>query len=160
MMPEAVVTAAVFAAVYALLSVGHHVGDHWGQRSVDAVHKQAPGLTGAVHCAIHVAMNTGCKLVFLVPGLVVLGLPVSVGGVVLGLGVDAMSHYVVDRGRPLRALAHATGNASYITRVTVVRTPGGPADDRGPGTGAYELDQAWHRAFVLVAALIIAGVSA
>lgn len=159
MMPESATAAAVFAAVFCLFYVGHRVGDTWGQRSVDAVHKQVPGPRGALHCGIHVAMLTGAKALFLVPGVLVLGLPVSVGGVVLALAVDAMSHYLVDRGAPLRAMARATGNGEFIDRVTVVRTPGGPAAATGPGTGAFELDQAWHLAWVGVAALIVAGFS-
>lgn len=160
MMPENVITAAVFGAVFALLYVGHRVGDTWGQRSVDAVHKQIAGPRGALHCGIHVAMLTGTKLLFLVPGVLVLGLPVSAGGVVLALVVDAMSHYLVDRGAPLAAMARATGNEGFITRVTVVRAPNTAPAANGPGTGAFELDQAWHLAWLAVAALIIAGFSA
>lgn len=158
-LPDFVVSSLIFSVTYALLSVGHHIGDHWIQRGIDACRKQLPGRIGALHCGVHVATVTATKALILIPGLLLLGLPVSWAGVILALVVDAASHYLVDRGRPLRAMATAAGKAEYVERVTVIRTPGGQAETTGPGTGAYELDQAWHRGWVLIAAMIIATAS-
>lgn len=160
MMPENLIGPIIFGCVFALLSVGHHVGDHWVQRGIDACRKQLPGRQGALHCGVHVATVTATKAAILIPGVLLLGLPVSWAGVFLALIADAGSHYLVDRGAPLRAMATAAGKAEYIERVTVVRTPGGAAEATGPGTGAFELDQSWHRLWVLIAALIIALASA
>lgn len=166
MMPEdllpVLIRLALAAWSFCLLYAGHRVGDTWAQRGIDAVRKQETGFQGGVHCLVHVLMLTATKAAFLVPGLLILGAGglVSWGGVALALTLAGVLHYLVDRGRPLYVMARATGQIEFIERVSVVRTPGGPADTRGPGTGAFELDQAWHVACLVPAALIIAGFSA
>lgn len=153
----ALVGAAVAAFCYILMRAGHAAGDHWGQLECDAVHKQGAGPAGVAACARHVLMLTGIKVAALGAGLGAVGLWPLVDPAYLAAAValDAVSHYVVDRGAPLRAMAAAIGRTGYITAVTVVRAPERGPDDKGPGTGAFELDQAWHTVFLAAAAVII-----
>ena len=155
-------TAAVFAATFAALYVAHSVGDHWVQSSCQAATKGLPGWTGRLACGRHVLGLTLTKAVVLVPVVLVLGLPVTALGLVLGLGADAVSHYWADRRTTLKRLADRCGKAEFYSLGTPAH-PGHPATATGEyaptlGTGAYALDQSWHMLWLLIAALVIAAV--
>jgi hypothetical protein len=143
---------AVFTAVFAALYVGHQVGDHWVQTSCQAATKGSPGRAGRAACARHVGSLTATKVVFLIPVLLLTGVAVHPAAVLVGLGVDAVSHYWADRRTTLAALASLVGKGGFH-RLGAPR----PGHDDNPslGTGAYALDQSWHVAWLLVAALII-----
>ncbi|MER6911121.1 transcriptional regulator [Streptomyces sp. NPDC000594] len=152
----------VFAAVFIALWVGHSVGDHWVQTSCQAAGKGAPGWAGRAACARHVASLTATKVVALLPVVWLLDAPVTVTGLLLGLGVDAVSHGWADRRTTLAALAricgleafHNVGTGAHPAHpVTAAGTPAATL-----GTGAYALDQSWHHAWLLIAALVIATV--
>jgi len=153
---------ATFAAAFAALYVAHSVGDHWVQTSCQAATKGQPGWTGRLACGQHVLGLTLTKLVVLIPVVVVLGLHVTALGLVIGLGVDAATHYWADRRTTLARLADRCGKTEFL----VLGTPAHPAHpvtadgSYAPtlGTGAYALDQAWHHLWLLVAALVIAAV--
>lgn len=155
-------SAAVFAAVFAALYVAHSVGDHWVQSSCQAATKGQSGWTGRLACGRHVLGLTLTKGLVLVPVVLVLGLDVGLLGLVLGLGVDAVSHYWADRRTTLARLAKACGKGEFYS----LGTPGHPSHPvtaegtYAPtlGTGAYALDQSWHMIWLLVAALLIAAV--
>lgn len=153
-MPE--LDLAVFAAAFAALFAAHHVGDHWVQTSDQAAVKGDPGWSGRRACAAHVASLTLTKVVFLAPVLLLGGAVVHPAAAVVGLGVDAASHYWADRRVPLARLAQSlertTGKATFH-RLGAPR----PGRDDNPclGTGAYALDQSWHIGWLAVAALII-----
>ena len=155
-------SAAVFAATFAALYVAHSVGDHWVQSSCQAATKGQPGWTGRLACGRHVLGLTLTKLVVLVPVVLVLGLPVTALGLVLGLGADAVSHYWADRRTTLKRLADRCGKAEFYALGTPAH-PGHPTTAKGEyaptlGTGAYALDQSWHMLWLLIAALLIASV--
>lgn len=155
-------TAAVFAAVFVALYVAHSVGDHWVQSSCQAATKGAPGWTGRLACGRHLLGLTLTKAIALVPVVLVLGLPVTALGLVLGLGLDAASHYWADRRTTLARLADRCGKGEFYSLGTPahpaypVTAAGGPAATLG--TGAYALDQSWHTLWLGIAALIIATV--
>ncbi|MFE9247233.1 DUF3307 domain-containing protein [Nocardiopsis sp. NPDC006938] len=148
--------AATFAATFVLYYIAHLIADHWCQRSEDAVGKQAPGWAGVRHCLSHTASVVLTTAVVLGVGMVLLGLRAPVDVVAASLLVVGVSHYLVDRGTPLRWLARLTANEGYMDRVSVVRAPDQVPDTTGPGTGAFHLDQSWHVAWAGVGALIIA----
>ncbi|MCX4664915.1 DUF3307 domain-containing protein [Streptomyces uncialis] len=151
--------AATFAAVFIALYVAHSVGDHWVQTSHQAAHKGAAGWVGRLADARHVATLTATKSIVLAPVVWLLDLDLSVLGLLLGFGVDAVTHWWADRRTTLARLAELTGKAEFYA----LGTPAHPAHpvtaQRGPaahlGTGAYALDQSWHHAWLLVAALLI-----
>lgn len=159
--------ASVFAAVFIALYIAHSVGDHWVQTSHQAAHKgendRTPGQssrTGRINCTLHVVGLTTTKAIVLVPVVLVLNLPVTVGGIVAGLGVDAASHWWADRRSTLAWLAKVTGKTEFYELGTgahpvhPVTAEGKPAGHLG--TGGYALDQSFHHLFLGVAALLIA----
>ncbi|MGW0833416.1 transcriptional regulator [Streptomyces prunicolor] len=147
--------AATFAAVFIALYVAHSVGDHWVQTSHQSAHKGRPGWVGRLADARHVATLTLAKLAVLLPAAVLLGLHLSVPGVVVGLAVDAASHGWADRRSTLAWLAKVTGKGEFY-RLGAPRA--GRDDNPHIGTGAYALDQSFHHLWLLVAALLIATV--
>jgi hypothetical protein len=147
--------AATFAAVFAALFVAHSVGDHWVQTSAQSAAKGRPGWAGRLAGARHVATLTLTKLVVLLPVAALLGLHLAWPGVVIGLGVDAVSHWWADRRTTLARLAAAIGQSGFY-RLGAPRE--GRDDNPSLGTGAYALDQSWHYLWLLVAALVIATV--
>ncbi|MFJ4409233.1 transcriptional regulator [Streptomyces sp. NPDC088910] len=145
--------AGTFAAVFASLYVAHSVGDHWVQTSAQSAAKGRPGWVGRLADTRHVATLTLTKLVVLVPVGLLLGLHLSVWGLVAGLGVDAVTHWWADRRSTLAWLADLVGSGGFY-RMGAPR----PGHDDNPslGTGAYVLDQSAHHLFLLVGALLIA----
>ncbi|MFF4249498.1 transcriptional regulator [Streptomyces sp. NPDC001822] len=159
--------AAVFAAVFIALYIAHSVGDHWVQTSHQAAHKgendRTPGQSsraGRIACTLHVIGLTVTKGIALTAVVLVLDLPVTVTGVVAGLGIDAATHWWADRRSTLARLAKAVGLSDFYS----LGTPAHPAhpvtaeSGYAPtlGTGAYALDQSFHHLFLGVAALLIA----
>ncbi|WP_255949368.1 transcriptional regulator [Streptomyces odontomachi] len=144
--------AGTFAAVFVALWVAHSVGDHWVQSSHQSCMKGQPGWPGRLAAARHVATLTLTKGAVLAPVVLLLGLHLSALGLLVGLGVDAVSHGWADRRHTLAALARLLGKGEFY-RLGAPR----PGRDDAPhiGTGAYALDQSFHHLWLLVAALII-----
>jgi hypothetical protein len=143
--------AAPFAPLFVALYAAHQVGDHWLQTPVQAADKGKAGWCGRLACARHVIGLTCLKsgVIALVMG--VLGLQVSPVAVLVALLVDAVSHWWIDRRTTLLALADALepvipGKGAFARL--------GDGQAAPAGTGAYALDQSFHIAFLLVAALI------
>jgi hypothetical protein len=165
------------AGAYGLaLYAGHHVGDYWVQTDEQARHKGAAGALGALHCAAHVASYLGTQWVCLFVLELVTGAWVSPWGLVLGLAVSGVTHYLADRrehGLMIRLARHIPGLAAFLKLgaprdlVTDASQPGAHQPEVGVrldnptlGTGAWALDQSWHIFWgVFVAALIMAGLS-
>ncbi|MFD5114843.1 transcriptional regulator [Streptomyces sp. NPDC058391] len=152
--------AATFGAVFVALYVGHSVGDHWVQTSVQSADKGRPGWVGRLADTRHVLGLTLTKGVALVAVVLLLDLQVSALGVLVGLTVDALTHWWADRRSTLAWLAKVTGKGEFYSLgtgahpahpVTATGTPAGHL-----GTGAYALDQSFHHLWLLVAALLIA----
>ncbi|MER7172647.1 transcriptional regulator [Streptomyces mesophilus] len=148
-------SASVFAAVFAALFVAHSVGDHWVQTSHQSAHKGLPGWAGRLADAKHVATLTATKLVLLLPVVALLELNVSVLGMLLGLAIDAVTHWWADRRTTLARLASALGLGGFY-RLGAQRN--GMGDNPSLGTGAYALDQSFHHLWLFVAALVISTV--
>jgi len=146
------IDAGVFAAIFAALFAAHQVGDHWVQTSRQSAGKGGSGWSARAACARHVASLVVTKLIFLLP-LLLTGTDVHPGMLVLGLAVDAASHYWADRRTTLARLAERLGLAGFY-RLGSPRP--GRDDNPSLGTGAYALDLSWHVAWLFVAALIIA----
>lgn len=148
-------TVSTFAAVFIALYVAHSVGDHWVQTSCQSANKGNPGWTGRLAGARHVATLTATKLALLLPVAALLGLHLSLLGLVAGLGVDAVTHWWADRRSTLAWLAKVTGKAEFY-RLGAPRA--GHDDNPHIGTGAYALDQSFHHLWLLIASVLIATV--
>lgn len=139
-------TAAVtFAASFGALYAAHSVGDHWVQTHAQACTKGAPGRTGRLACARHVATLTGTKMIALGLVMLVTGLRLDGPWLAAGLLVDAASHYWADRRTTLARLAETVGKGDFYRM------------GDGLASGAYALDQSWHIGWLFITALIIAG---
>lgn len=165
--------AASFAAVAVALVVAHQVADHWVQSSHQAGHKGRPGWEGRLACAAHVASYTLCTTLAVLGVWLALDLPVTLGGVLLGQVISAVTHYWADRRATLQRLAERLRLGGFYglgaprpVRVLVVDEHGHaahdadgqpvtvPIDAPALGTGAYALDQSWHWLWLGVAALV------
>lgn len=146
-----------FAAAFAALHAAHGVGDQWAQTSAQSCDKGSPGWAGRRACAGHVASYTAVGGVALAAVAAVAGVRLRPGRVAAGLAFSAVTHYVLDRREPLRALARRAGKADYLAWGTVVRKAGEKQEEAGPGTAPFHLDQSAHTACLFIAALIIGG---
>lgn len=146
--------AATLAVSSVTLYAAHEVGDHWIQTHRQALTKGGGGWTSRFACARHVASLTGTKIALLFAAFAVTGLPIRPAWWVMALSADAVSHYWADRRTTLRKLAHAAGKGEFFD---LGAPRPGHDDNLSLGTGAYALDQAWHIAFLFIAALIMAG---
>lgn len=153
---------ATFAAAFAALYAAHSFGDHWVQTHTQACGKGAPTRAGRLACARHVATLASTKLLALGLVMLVTGLRPDGLWLVVGLLIDAVSHYWADRAAKhpngtrrvtLAALAERLGKGDFY-RMGSPRM--GHGDQPHLGTGAYALDQSWHVAWLFVAALFIA----
>ncbi|MGW0491181.1 hypothetical protein ACWDYG_23785, partial [Streptomyces olivaceus] len=90
----------------------------------------------------------------------VLGYRVPVTALAVGASINAVTHLVIDKRQPLLWLAAKAGKGGYVEHCTVVRRLDEDAtahvEASGPGTAAFELDQALHRAIGAVAAVTTA----
>jgi len=152
------------AAAYAVMHAAHGLGDHWVQTHRCSQTKGEPGWPGRRACALHVTTYTLTMAVALVAvaigTAVAVGLPwwsgawhlLSPGHLAVAMVFTAVTHFVIDRRRPLEALARATGHAGFLA-VGAAR-PG--HDDPPMLGGSYALDQSAHVFLLFPAAAIIA----
>lgn len=145
--------AAGFAAMFVALYAAHQVGDHWVQTDRQASRKGAPGWPGRWACTGHIATYTATAALALAPVVLWLGIHPAPWRAAAGLAFSAVTHWVIDRRRPLIAVADLVGLGRFV-RLGAPR----PGRDDNPtlGTGHYVLDQAAHVAMLMGAALIIA----
>ncbi|THA22758.1 hypothetical protein E6R18_32955 [Streptomyces sp. A1277] len=139
-------------AAYAALTASHEVADFWVQRDAEAVAKGGHGAEGRAACARHVASYTATQALALLAANRVLRLGLDWRRAAAGLAVSAVTHYAADRsgGRwreegpstRLVRFARATGHAGWL--------------ERDPGAGPL-LDQAWHKGWIAVAAVVAGG---
>lgn len=132
--------------VFIGLFVAHGVGDHWLQRTNEALGKSEATWGGRLLCAKHVMTLVVAKILTLTALFLIVDVHVYTPAVAAGLAVDAVSHYVADRRTPLKKLAGWSGKGEFWEL--------GDGKAAPAGTGAYALDQSWHLGWLLVAALI------
>jgi hypothetical protein len=129
------------------LPVGHVAGDFFVQSSWQAQTKGKPGSYGHLACFEHVVTLTCTKAVVLSFLCGVTGTSLGVLPLVIGVGVDAVSHYVADRRGPMRWIAVRLGKGKFYDLGDPAVAP--------CGTGAFAIDQAWHVLWLFVAAVIV-----
>ena len=151
-----VTAAAVMAVSYVALIAGHEVADFWLQTPCQAMTKGGAGWKARAACVRHVVTLTAAKLAALLAAFAVTGLPIRPLWWTVGLGIDAASHYWADRRTTLRRLAAWCGPGKAAFYDLGVPRPG--HDDNAPATtGAALLDQAWHKGWLYLTVLILAG---
>lgn len=142
--------AATFAAIGFTLLVAHQVADHWLQSAHQAAHKGDPGWVGRLACLKHVASYTATTLLLTGLVIVLMDLPVSLEGLIVGQLLSAISHYWADRRFTLKKMAVKLGKEDFYN----LGSPRpGYTDNPSLGTGAYALDQSWHVGWLFIAAI-------
>lgn len=107
----------IFAATAAAFYAAHHVGDYWIQTDHQARHKGDAGREGRVQCLAHVGTYLLTQALFLAVAAVALGFRVSLPGVLLGLLVSGVTHYLADRrehGIMLKLARALPGKAAFV----------------------------------------------
>lgn len=145
-------TAAQFAAAYAALTASHEVADHWVQLDSQATAKGDRNRAGAIACVKHVASYTATQALALAAVNRTTGARLSWKRAALALGISAATHYVADRQGGHWRDAEPRGVARFAS-VTLGKHGWLQHD---PHAG-YLLDQAWHKGWIAVAALVAAG---
>lgn len=145
------IAAVRFAAAYAVLTASHEVADMWIQRDADAAAKGAPGWPGRAACLRHIGSYTATQAAALWAADRYLGLDISPGRAAAALAVSAGTHYWADRSgghwqdeepAGIVRFAHRCGKRGWLAR--------------DPRAG-FEMDQAWHKGWIAVAAMVAAG---
>lgn len=136
--------------VYAALHAGHTVADYWAQTAEQARVKGKPGKDGQEACATHVAVLTATQAAFLGLACLTTGERFSTRCVAVGLAVNAVSHYAIDR-REHGVMPILCRALRRFGKEDFART------GEGLAAGAAHLDQAWHIGWCAIAAAIIAG---
>ena len=138
-------SAAVLAPAFVALYASHQLGDHVFQTDRQAAGKAASkGWVGAM--AGHLLGYGLCQLGALaLVGLV--GTPLSMTGIGVGVAISLVTHGVSDRRWPVRLLLEVTGSPKWATI-----TAGGL-------NGMYLADQALHVGCLFGAALAVAVLS-
>lgn len=160
----------------------HGLLDQWGQSSWAAVHKRAHGphrvdrdgvrvptaaagsqLTatalGRRAATQHVIQYTAGQTLAAAAITGALGFRLPARALIAGALVNGVTHWVIDRHRPLVAVAGLMGKQTYLEQGTVVRKTGCAAEHTGPGTAHFELDQSAHRAIGMLAAAVMAALA-
>lgn len=132
--------ATLFATTMAVLYAAHSVADHWVQTDRQATVKAARTRAGQLADLRHVTTYTLTLAAALIVTAWRLHLHYDPARLVVGLTVNAATHYWADRRVYLLALARRIGKGGWLD-----------ADPRA----AYALDQSWHLGWLLITALII-----
>jgi hypothetical protein len=141
--PRVLTRCLVFLVVFAALVVAHQLGDHVVQTDHQAGGKTAPGPAGLRAMAGHLLGYHALAALVVVGTTALLALPVTVLGIVAGLAFSAVSHGLLDRRWPVRAILRALGSSKF-------------ADTTQPICGMYLADQALHQGALFVSALLVA----
>ncbi len=137
---------ASFAAILVTLLVLHNLADHiFGQTDQMAACKAEPGWFGWKHILSHVLYYHSFMMIGLGLVLIVLEIPATWPGIILGLLFSAVTHAIIDRRWPVRVILEMTGSPNFAKMQT-------------PIFGIYAADQALHWGCLLVSALIMAAI--
>jgi hypothetical protein len=132
----------VFAVGLLVLNVAHQIGDHVVQTDHQAARKAEPGWIGIRAMAGHLVTYHLVAGVLVIGTFAVLGLPLSVTGLAAALSCSAITHGLLDRRWPVRAMLNAVRASKFAQAVS-------------PVCGMYQADQAWHRLALLASALLL-----
>jgi hypothetical protein len=141
---ETVTRSVVFVVALVALLVGHSIGDHVAQTDRQANLKSEPGAVGWKALFGHLLTYHLTIVGVLLLTAFALRLPLSPLGVVAGITFSAVTHGLLDRRWPVRAVLRATRSPEFAETTT-------------PVSGMYVADQALHQAALLITALLIAG---
>lgn len=139
----------MFGTVFAVLVVGHYLGDYFVQTDVQAQNKGRRGShlenrIGREHCLAHALTYTATLAFALGAVLAITDVPYSLQAglaTCAALILNGVTHYIIDRRWTLEAFARLIGKSGWI--------------DNDP-EALPKLDQAAHLVLLGAAALVIA----
>lgn len=140
---ETLTRSVVFAVTMAALFVGHSLGDHIAQTDHQAAMKAGRGAAAWRALGGHLLSYHLTLAAVLLITAAVLRVPLSPLGVVAGLAFSLVTHGLLDRRWPVRAVLRATRSPEFAETTT-------------PVNGMYVADQSLHHLALLGAALLIA----
>jgi len=147
---------AIYAAVQSAHLAVHPFGDFILQTDRQARRKGDED--GQLACLAHVGSYSVAQLLVSLAVTRGLGVKVSLRALLVGAAVNATTHYVVDRRKPMWKLLELLRKDVYVKSATVQRKPG-VVHDTGPGTAFMECDQATHKLVSVLASLMTAWLS-
>lgn len=183
---QAVGKLALFGALGITFDLFHEALDQWFQPNWAAIHKRKFGTQlvyrdgiavgeededrsgwetmtvtqlGQRACSCHVAIYTVGQIIATIAITKQAGYRISPLAVLAGAGINAATHWPLDRGPLLRWLAKATGKTEYLSSLTVVRKPDAEPHMYGAGTAWNELDRSAHRALGWFATAVTVGLA-
>src|SRR5258705_4071308 len=109
--PASLSRGVVFVVALVVLWVAHQVGDHVVQTDHQAGGKAGAGWAAARAMTGHLLGYHTVAAVLVTGVFALLGLPLTVAGVLAGLGFSAATHRLLDRPTPVRRLLRAIGSA-------------------------------------------------
>ncbi|MFD0575467.1 DUF3307 domain-containing protein [Dactylosporangium darangshiense] len=128
------------------LFVGHSLGDHIAQTDHQAAGKSGSGAAAWRALGGHLLTYHLTLAAVLLLTAAALRLPLSPLGVCAGFAFSVVTHGLLDRRWPVRAILRATRSPEFAETTT-------------PVNGMYVADQALHHLALLGTALMIAAVS-
>lgn len=154
-----------FLAVFVALLVGHSFADHWVQTECQAVEKKYgnPMLAGPIDkravrrgqlaCLRHVLTLSATKWLLVLVVVVPFHVKLNWWQLLVGLLLDAVSHYWADRRWTLEELARFLHKGGFYNQGTDLTDKAG---EKRPhlGTGQYALDQSWHHLWLFIGAWV------
>ncbi|GAA2336524.1 DUF3307 domain-containing protein [Dactylosporangium salmoneum] len=143
---DTLIRSVVFAVALAALFVGHSLGDHIAQTDHQASLKASSGAAAWRALGGHLLTYHLTLTAVLLLTAAALRLPLSPVGVVAGLAFSALTHGLLDRRWPVRAVLRLTRSPEF-------------AETTSPVNGMYVADQALHHLALLGTALLIAAFS-
>lgn len=132
---------------------GEDTNDRAGQFTLTATQ------LGRLACAVHVLMQTGAHVAATLTITRLVGYRVPPAALLAGALINAPTHFALDRGRLLEALADWFGKATYLNNFGVVRKPGADAMLVGAGTAWNEMDRSAHRGIGWFATAVTVGLA-
>ena len=144
---------ALFAALQATFSDVHPFCDQVVQSSADSIGKSEPGWAGVKCCARHVVTYTAGQAAASLAVTRLLGYRIPAGPFLVGMGLNAVTHFAIDRRRGFKTLLRRAGKGGYLEHATAQRREG-VVDESGPGTALFEMDQSAHRLIGVAASLL------
>ena len=169
--------AVAFTTVMLGLLVAHEVADHWVQTHYEANRKGEQSPEGRTACLSHVLSYTFTTVLFAGGIVLLFNLHITLLGFIAGQIISAVTHYVADRRYPIewivQKLERTAGKYSFYKlgrprkiyayvvptteKVELCEANGDVVSWDNPtlGTGAYALDQSWHKFWLFIAAIVM-----
>lgn len=134
----------VFAVGLGTMYAAHEFADHVvGQNDHEAANKAKPGRAGWSALLLHVYKYHIVMFIMLLIVCAIFSLHVSILGFTSAIVFSAITHGILDRGKPVRWILEKTGSSGF-------------ANMTEPLNGMYLADQSLHKTCLWISAILLA----